>query len=130
MAIQHFRKLVTTFYTKHSEKSMATSLLINSAPLITKPTIRPKASTKERRDQPAKANSTNKHTKKTLTSSFYLVFDPISIIGKRFPQSRDLLFCSLIFRFYQSLGFSSYASARRFFFYQLPRYFNFSLLVS
>lgn len=37
IAIQHLQKLVTTFYTKHSEKPMATFLPIDSAPPIVRP---------------------------------------------------------------------------------------------
>lgn len=67
---------------------MATFPLIDSALLMTKttvkpivkPTIRPKASIKQKCSW--LANSTSKHTKKNLAFDFYLIFDLVSIAGK------------------------------------------------
>ncbi len=43
LAIQHLRKLVTIFYCDHLDKPIAISLSIDSAPLIARPTIKPRA---------------------------------------------------------------------------------------
>lgn len=74
---------------------------------MAKSTIGLEGSTKKKRDQLAKANGTNKRAKKTWTSSFYLIFDLVLIADKKFYQSYNFLFCSLIFWFYPSFGFFS-----------------------
>ena len=40
-AVQHLKKLISYFYKEHLEKPMATFLLIDSAPPMARPTVRP-----------------------------------------------------------------------------------------
>ena len=42
-AIQHLKKLISSFYKDHPEKPTATSLPINSAPPMARPTVKPTA---------------------------------------------------------------------------------------
>ena len=63
-AIQHLRRLVSTFHKEHPDKPTATSPPVNSAPPMAKPTIRPEArNNKRKRGRPAKASSTRKCSK-------------------------------------------------------------------
>ncbi len=66
-AVLHLRKLINTFYHNYLEKPTATSPLIDSVPLTTRPKIRPtKASSiEQKRGQPTKANGTSKRAKKS-----------------------------------------------------------------
>ncbi len=65
-AVLHLRKLISTFPRDHPDKPTATSPPIDSALPMTRPTIRPEASsTKQKRGRPAKANSTSKRAKKS-----------------------------------------------------------------
>ena len=43
LAIQYLRKLVSTVYTKNSDKPTATSTPVNIAPLTARPTVKPGA---------------------------------------------------------------------------------------
>ncbi len=89
LAVLPFCKLISTYYRDYFDKPTTTSLPIDSAWLMARPTVKPKAkpsSTKQKCGWPAKANGTNKHAKKSWTLSFYLVFSPISIASKRFFQ--------------------------------------------
>ena len=63
-AVQHLRKLISSFHKDHPEKSIATSLLVDSAPPMARPTVKPmaKPTTKRKRGQPV--NSPNKQAKK------------------------------------------------------------------
>ncbi len=59
-AIIHLQKLISTFYKENPEKPTATSLPLDSAPLIARPTI-PKES-KRKRSRPSKgANKRGKN---------------------------------------------------------------------
>ena len=41
--VQHLWKLISTFYKDYLQKPIATSPLVNTAPLIARPTIKPEA---------------------------------------------------------------------------------------
>ena len=66
LAIQHLRKLITSFHKDHPDKPTAASPAIDTTPPMARPTIRPivKSSepSKEKQGQPA--NNTNKQAKK------------------------------------------------------------------
>ena len=55
LGIQHLRKSISLFHKDHPEKPAATSLLVNFAPPIARPTVKPTAkyTTKRKRGQPA-----------------------------------------------------------------------------
>ncbi len=79
LAMLHLCKLINTFHCDHQEKPTVTFPRINSAPPMTRPTVKPRAeasNTKQKEDRPAKANGTNKFVKKSLTSSFLSHFWP------------------------------------------------------
>ena len=63
-AIQHLRRLVSTFRKKHPDKLTATSPPVDLGPPIAKPTIRPEdRNNKRKRGRPAKVSSTRKRSK-------------------------------------------------------------------
>ena len=64
LAVQYFRKLISSFHKNHPKKPTTTSLPVNSALPMARPTIKPttKSTTKQKRDRPA--NSANKRAKK------------------------------------------------------------------
>ena len=64
-AVQHLRKLISSFHKDHPDKPIATSEAIDTAPPMARPTVKPtgKPSTKRKRARPA--NSSNKRTKKS-----------------------------------------------------------------
>lgn len=130
LAIFYLQKLVITFYKEYLKKTIMTSLLIDSALPMAKPTVRSKASTKQKRGRPIKANGTSKRTKKDWTSSFLSLFGPVSIVHK-WPLSHMTFLpaCSLIFWFFfHFLVFPSRHWLKRFF-YQLLRSFDFLLSI-
>ena len=62
-AVQHLRKLISSFHKDHLEKPTATSPSIDSAPPMARPTVKPaRPITKRKRGRPA--NSANKRAKK------------------------------------------------------------------
>ena len=64
-AIQHLRRLVSTFHKKNPDKPTATSTPVDTAPLMARPTVKPGArNNKQNRGRPAKARSTSKCSKK------------------------------------------------------------------
>ena len=66
LAIQHLRKLISSFYKNYPEKPTATFKAIDTAPPMARPTIKPKSATepaKQKRGRPA--NSANKQAKKS-----------------------------------------------------------------
>ncbi len=66
LAVLHLCKLISIFYHNLPKKLTATSLSIDSAPLMARPTVRLEASiTKQKRGRPVKANDTNKCIKKS-----------------------------------------------------------------
>ena len=62
-AVQHLKKLISSFHKDHPEKPTATSPPIDSAPPMARPTVKPtaKATTKRKRGRPA--NSASKRAK-------------------------------------------------------------------
>ena len=78
LAIQHFRKLISSFYKNHSDKSTANFPAINTAPpmarLIVRLTVKSTKPPKQKRGRPA--NNTNKQAKN------WAVFDFYHILGK------------------------------------------------
>ena len=62
-AVQHLKKLISSFHKDHLEKPTATSLPIDSAPPMARPIVKPtaKATTKRKRGRPA--NSASKRAK-------------------------------------------------------------------
>ena len=77
-AVQHLRKLISSFYKDHSEKPTATSEAIDTTPPMARPTIKPAAKSttepaKQKRGQPA--NSAKKRAKKSWAEfDIYCVF--------------------------------------------------------
>ena len=62
-AVQHLRKLISSFHKDHPEKPTATSPPVDSAPPMARPTVKPaRPITKRKRGRPA--NSANKRAKK------------------------------------------------------------------
>lgn len=65
LAVQHLRRLLSTFHKKHLEKPIATSSPVNLAPPTTRPIVKPKApNNKLKRGQQAKASNNGKPSKK------------------------------------------------------------------
>ena len=66
LVVQYLRKLISSFYKNHPDKSTATSPAIDIASLMARPTViptvKPTEPPKQKRRQPA--NSTNKRAKK------------------------------------------------------------------
>ena len=62
LAIQHLRKLISSFHKDYPDKSTATSSAIDTAPPMARPTVKPTGRPKQKRGRPA--NSTNKQAKK------------------------------------------------------------------
>ncbi len=79
-AVLHLCKIISTSYLDHSEKPTVTSLLIDSAPPIVRPTVkfRAEASSKQKQGRPAEDSSISKRTKKTWTSSILSRFLALS----------------------------------------------------
>ena len=64
-AIQHLRRLVSTFHKENPDKPTATSTPVDTAPPTARPTVKPGArNNKRKRGRPAKASSTSKRSKK------------------------------------------------------------------
>ena len=63
-AIQYLCRLVSTFHKENPEKLTAISTLVDSAPSLAKPTVKPGSANKRKRGQPTKATGTNKRAKK------------------------------------------------------------------
>lgn len=83
--MQHLQKLINIFHNIHSDKATAISSPIDPAPLMAKAKFRPEALTsKQKQDQLAKANGTNKCAKKTWVFNFYLYFDLVLLKAKEF----------------------------------------------
>ena len=62
LAVQHLRKLISSFHKDHPDKPTATSPAIDNAPPMARPTVKPAEPPKRKRGRPA--NSTNKRAKK------------------------------------------------------------------
>ena len=63
-AVQHLRKLISSFHKDYLKKPTATSPLFDSAPPMARPTVKPMAKSTTKQKQGRLANSTNKQTKK------------------------------------------------------------------
>ena len=61
-AVQHLRKLISSFHKNHPDKPTATSPAIDNAPPMARPTVKPAEPPKQKRGRPA--NNTNKRAKK------------------------------------------------------------------
>ena len=80
-AVQHLRKLISSFHKDHPDKPTATSEAIDTAPPMARPTIKPAAkptvkptAPKRKRGRPP-GKSTNKRAKKNWAAfDFYRVF--------------------------------------------------------
>ena len=72
LAVQHLRKLISSFHKDHPNKPTATSEPIDTASPMAKPIVKPPGPPKQKWDQPA--NSSNKQTKKTWAAfGFYRI---------------------------------------------------------
>ncbi len=122
LVVLHLYKLISTFHHDHSDKPIATSPSIDSAPPTARPTIKPieASSAKQKWGRPAKINGFNKRAKKSWTSSFLSRFWPYLNSKQKILLvtwfSTPLYFAplsSLIFNssapldFHSPLGFSS-----------------------
>ena len=77
-AVQHLRKLISSFHKDHPDKPTATSPAIDTAPPMARPTVKPTGPPKRKRGRPA--NSTNKRAKKNWAAfDFYYVFGQIRV---------------------------------------------------
>ncbi len=91
-AILHLHKLISTFYHDHSEKPIATFPPINFAPSMVRLTVKPKTevlSTKQNEANRPRPIALASALKRAKLPVFYLVFGPVSIVGKRSSQLRD-----------------------------------------
>ena len=61
-AVQHLRKLISSFHKDHLDKPTATFSAIDTAPPMARPTVKPTGPPKQKQGRPA--NSTNKRAKK------------------------------------------------------------------
>ena len=60
--VKHLRKLISSFHKDYSDKPTATSLAIDTAPPMARPTVKPAEPPKRKRGRPT--NNTNKRAKK------------------------------------------------------------------
>ena len=65
--VQHLRKLISSFHKDHPEKPTVTSLPVDSALPIARPTDKPTAKCTTKRKRGQSANSANKQAKKNWT---------------------------------------------------------------
>ena len=61
-AVQHLKKLISSFHKDYPDKPTTTSPAIDTAPPMARPTVKPTGPPKRKQGQPA--NSTNKQAKK------------------------------------------------------------------
>ena len=64
LAVQHLRKLISSFHKDHPEKPTATSPPVDSAPPMARPTVKPTAKSTTKRKWGRLGNSANKRAKK------------------------------------------------------------------
>ena len=82
LAIQHLRRLVSTFHKEHLEKPTATSTPVNSAPTMAKPAVKPgSANKKNKADQPRPLALTNALKRDEL--SIFILFSTLSLPKKK-----------------------------------------------
>ena len=80
LVVQHLRKLISSFHKDHSDKLTAISKVINTAPPMARPTVKPTGPPKQKQGQPA--NSSNKWIKKSWAEfDFYCVFGLFLMCG-------------------------------------------------
>ena len=72
LAVQHLRKLISSFCKDHLDKPTMTSPAIDTALPMAKPTVKPVEPPKEKRRR--LANNTNKRAKKWAAFDFYRIF--------------------------------------------------------
>ena len=68
-AVQHLKKLISSFHKDYPQKSIATSPLINSAPPMARATVKPTTN----RNQSRPVNSTSKQAKNCMELAYVLV---------------------------------------------------------
>ena len=90
--VQHLRKLISSFHKNHPNKTTATSLAIDTAPPMARPTVKPAEPPKPKQRRPA--NSTNKRAKKWAAFDFYRVFGWIQVTFKSDILSRIARDCT------------------------------------
>ena len=79
LAVQHLKKLISSFHKDHPDKPTATFLTIDTTPPIARPTVKPIGSFKQKWGRPAKRN--NKQAKTNWAAfEFYRVFGQIWVI--------------------------------------------------
>ena len=59
-AVQHLRKLISSFHKDHPDKPTATSPAIDTAPPMARPTVKPTEPLKRKRGRPAKGRTTKR----------------------------------------------------------------------
>ena len=92
-AVQHLRKLISSFHKDHPDKPTATSPAIDIAPPMVRPTVKPTGPPKQKRGQ--LANSTNKQAKKNWAAfDFYRVFGQIWVTSTLDIPSRIARDCT------------------------------------
>ena len=109
-AVQHLRKLISSFHKDHPDKPTATSPAIDNAPPMARPTVKPAEPPKRKRGRPA--NSTNKRAKKWAAFDFYRVFGWIWVTSKFDVLSCVAHDCTWLSanRFSQNFYFSTFSS--------------------
>ena len=102
-AVQHLKKLISSFYKDHPEKPTATFLLIYFAPPMARPTVKPTGTATTKRKQGWPANSASKRAKNwTYTGSrnnqplIRWWLDSFSFFAK-FPIFSNLIYKSIRF---------------------------------
>ena len=109
-AVQHLKKLISSFHKDHLDKPTVTSLAIDTAPPMVRLTVKPAEPLKWKRGR--LANSTNKRAKKWAAFDFYHVFGWIRVTSKSDVLSRVARDCTWLSadRFSQNFYFSTSSS--------------------
>ena len=71
-AVQHLKKLINSFYKKHSKKLTATSQLIHSAPMRARPMVKPIRHIKQKQGRPINS-AASKQAKKNWARDLLLL---------------------------------------------------------
>ena len=107
-------KLISTFYRNYPEKGTVIFPLIDSTPLMARPTVKPRAeasSIKQKYRRSAKANGPSKRAKKTWTSNVLSCFWPCLNSRQKIPSVTWFFapLYSLIFDSYYFLIFTHFS---------------------